>query len=135
MRHVFAHQAMVMMDRDADLRAPGGAITVALCGLLDHEPPCPLAAHHTCTERVEDQVRVRTLFAAATDDEQTVRQSINDALSAGQFQGPDRSLTRWRLLTSGRSHVHSAERDPGALLANPSPTKETGERSVTVRCG
>jgi hypothetical protein len=117
MRHVFAHQSILLMDRDADLRAPGGAITVALCGHWDHEPPCPLAAHHTRTEWLEDQLRVRTLFATEMDNEQTVRLHIDNALSAGQFQGPDGSLTEWRLLTSERSQVQSEEREHGARLA------------------
>ena len=34
--------------------APGGAITVALCGSWDHEPPCPLAPHHTRAHRSGD---------------------------------------------------------------------------------
>ena len=114
---MFAHQSILLMDRDADLRAPGGAITVALCGHWDHEPPCPLAAHHTRTEWLDDQLRVRTLFATETDNEQTVRQHIDNALSAGQFQGPDGSLTQWRLLTSQRSQVQSEEREHGARLA------------------
>ena len=116
-RHVFAHQSILLMDRDADLRVPGGAITVALCGGWDHEPPCPLAAHHTRSQWLDDQVCVRTLFATDTDNEQGVRQHINDALAAGQFQGPDGSLTRWRLLASERSEVRSGEREHGARLA------------------
>ena len=31
------------MEPDADVRAPGAAVTVVLCGHWDHEPPCPLA--------------------------------------------------------------------------------------------
>jgi hypothetical protein len=44
-REVFAHEAVVEMDGDSDASAPGGAITVALCGGWAHEPPCPLAPH------------------------------------------------------------------------------------------
>lgn len=39
------------MSPGADLAAPGAAVTVALCGHWKHEPPCPLAAHHTSTTR------------------------------------------------------------------------------------
>ena len=31
-RNSFAHDAVISMDSDADMRAPGAAITVALCG-------------------------------------------------------------------------------------------------------
>ena len=42
-RTAYAHDAVVILDPGGDSRAPGGAITVALCGHWDHEPPCPLA--------------------------------------------------------------------------------------------
>jgi hypothetical protein len=50
-REAFAHDAVVELAADGDDRAPGGAITVALCGSWSHEPPCPLAPHHTAAER------------------------------------------------------------------------------------
>ncbi|MEX5721628.1 hypothetical protein [Geodermatophilus maliterrae] len=43
----FAHDGLLSMEPGADDRAPGGVITVALCGSWEHEPPCPLAPHHT----------------------------------------------------------------------------------------
>ncbi len=46
-RHAFVHEAILTMGAAGDERAPGAAITIALCGRLDHEPPCPLAPHHT----------------------------------------------------------------------------------------
>ncbi len=116
MRHLFAQQSILVMDAGADLRVPGGAITVALCGHWEHDPPCPLAAHHTGTERLDDQVRVRTLFATEPDNETAVRRHIADALSVGRFQGPDGSLTRWRLVASEPSQVRTEERDHGARL-------------------
>jgi hypothetical protein len=36
MREAFAHEAVLVMEPDADMRAPGAAITVALCGHWDH---------------------------------------------------------------------------------------------------
>jgi hypothetical protein len=39
-RAAYAHDAFVILDPGEDTRAPGGAITVALCGHWDHEPPC-----------------------------------------------------------------------------------------------
>jgi hypothetical protein len=109
MRQAFAHEARLAMHPDADLRAPGAAVTVALCGSWDHEPPCPLAAHHTQADRAGDQVRLRMLFAAEPTAELTVRQRIDDALACGQLQGPGAVITRWRLLTSGPSELTAGE--------------------------
>jgi hypothetical protein len=50
------------IEADADLRARGAGITVALCGHWEHEPPCRLAPHHTLAKRVDDKVHLRTLF-------------------------------------------------------------------------
>ncbi|HKS98048.1 MAG TPA: hypothetical protein VJT31_00835 [Rugosimonospora sp.] len=116
MRLAFAHEAILAMPDGADLRAPGGAITVELCGHWDHEPPCPLAPHHTSAERVGDEVRVRTLFAAEPDAEQTVRQRIDRALSGGRCQGPDGSVTRWRLQASRPGEVTAEEHAHGERL-------------------
>ena len=77
MREAFAHDAVLEMSEGADERAPGGAVTVALCGALDHEPPCPLAPHHTDATADDDgAVRIRVLFAAEPDDEDRVRALI-----------------------------------------------------------
>ena len=104
------------MQPDADLRAPGAAITAALCGHWDHEPPCPLAAHHTQAERAGDRVRLRTLFATEPDAEQVVRERIDQALSIGHLRGPDAVVTQWRLDTSLPSEVTADEADHAERL-------------------
>jgi hypothetical protein len=72
MRRAFAHEAVLVMDPDADLQAPGAAVTAALCGHWDHQPPCPLAPHHTHAHRADGEVRLRILFATAPHNETTV---------------------------------------------------------------
>ncbi|HEX4703559.1 MAG TPA: hypothetical protein VH352_15635 [Pseudonocardiaceae bacterium] len=110
MRQAFAHEAVLVMGPDADLRAPGAAVTVALCGEWEHEPPCPLAPHHTRADRVGgDEVRLRVLFATEPDAETTVRQLIQEALSGGHLDGPD-GTTTWRLHDSQHSDVKPDER-------------------------
>jgi hypothetical protein len=116
MRQPFAHEAILVMEPGADLRAPGAAITVALCGHWDHQPPCPLAAHHTRAERVGDEVHLRTLFAAEPDTEHVVRQRIDHALSGGELDGPDAVVTRWQLRTSRPSNVTADEADHAERL-------------------
>ena len=76
------------MEPHADLRAPGAAITVALCGHWNHEPPCPLAPHHVSADEDDGELRVRVLFAAERDKEREVRHLIEQALSR-QLKFPD----------------------------------------------
>ena len=116
-RAAYAHDAVVILDSGGDLRAPGGAITVALCGHWDHEPPCPLAPHHTEAAPVgDDMYRLRVLFAADPDDEERVRSLIEQALSSGRLTGPDGRVTRWMVKSSGASSVRPDEADHAANL-------------------
>ena len=72
MRQAFAQEAVLLMEPHADVRAPGAAVTVALCGHWDHEPPCPLAPHHVSAAGNDGELRVRILFAAEPDKEDEV---------------------------------------------------------------
>jgi len=96
-RQAFVHDAVVTMEADDDARAPGGAITVALCGHWDHEPPCPLAPHSADAQRSGDEVRLRVLFATEPTAEADVRGRIDVALTSGSLTGPDGVTTRWQL--------------------------------------
>ena len=116
MREAFAHEAVLSMAPEADLRAPGAAITVALCGHWAHEPPCPLAPHHSRAERVGDDVRVRTLFAAEPERERAVRELIDRALSRGQLPSLGGVRTQWQLRSSQHSVVSAQERDQAQRL-------------------
>ena len=114
----YAHDAVVILDPGGDSRAPGGAITVALCGHWDHEPPCPLAPHHTeALPAGDDSLRLRVLFAADPADEQRVRSLIEQALSSGRLTGPDGRVTRWMLTFSGAGSIRPDEADHAARLA------------------
>jgi hypothetical protein len=73
------------MEPDADVRDPGAAVAVALCGHWDHEPPCPLAPHRVRADEEGGELRVRILFAAEPDTEPEVRHLIGLALS-GQVE-------------------------------------------------
>jgi len=108
MRQAFAHEAVLVMEPDADVRAPGAAVTVALCGHWDHEPPCPLAPHRVHAEQDDGELRVRILFAAEPDTEGEVRHLIELAL-AGQLKFPDGFTTPWRLRRSWSSDVSAEE--------------------------
>lgn len=117
MRAAFAHDAVVAMDADDDARAPGAAVTTALCGHWDHEPPCPLAPHHTTAERDGHLVRLRVLFAAEPGDEAEVRRRIDAALARGEVATPDGPVARWRVLHAGAASVRPEEEGHARRLA------------------
>lgn len=109
MRADFAHDAVLQPEPGLDHRAPGGAVTLALCGSLDHEPPCPLAAHHTTVAVEGTQLRVRVLFASGAADEVRVRGLVDEALGAGVWTYPDGVVSRWALVSSGPGSVRDDE--------------------------
>jgi hypothetical protein len=104
------------MAPDADDRTPGAAVTMSLCGSLDHDPPCPLASHHTRVDRRDDELHVRILFAAEPELEETVRQRIDAALSAGSVVRLDGGTTRWTLRLSRRRGPEPGEAEHLARL-------------------
>jgi hypothetical protein len=96
-RSGFAHQALIIAGSDFDARAPGGAVTVALCGAIEHEGACPLAPHHTSVVANGVEVTVRVVFAAEPSVENDVRARITAALETGSFRGPDGLVSQWTL--------------------------------------
>jgi len=118
MRRAFAHDAVLAMGLAGDTRAPGGAVTTALCGRLEHEPPCPLAAHHTRTERIDGAVRVHILFATEPDRESEVRALIDTALAVGSFTGPNGATASWSLISSGPGEIALDETAHAARLTD-----------------
>jgi hypothetical protein len=115
-RQAFAHDALVALDADGDERTPGGAVTVALCGSWSHDPPCPLAPHHTRAHRSGDEVSLRILFAAEPAEVPRVRQLIEDALAQGWGDSPAGGRTTWRLLSAAPSEVRAEEEDHARRL-------------------
>jgi hypothetical protein len=111
MRTAFAHDALLDPDPALDHRAPGGAVTLALCGSLDHEPPCPLAAHHTTVDAEGALLRVRVLFAVDPAEEARVRSLVEDALAGGEWTYPDGVVSHWAVVSSGADGVRETERE------------------------
>ena len=103
------------MEPDADVRAPGAAVTVALCGHWDHEPPCPLAPHQVGAEEHDGELRVRILFAAEPDTQAQVRQLIELAMS-GQLEFPAGLTTPWRARAGRPAEVSAEETELAARL-------------------
>lgn len=115
-REVFAQDAVLAMQPDENAAAPGAAITMGVCGHWEHEPPCPLAPHHTAAERDGDVVRLRILFAAHPGDEPEVRRRIHDALARSELETPDGDVARWRLVSTEVGTVRPDEAEHGQRL-------------------
>jgi hypothetical protein len=116
MREAYAHDAVVVIDPDGDPAAPGGAITVALCGDWDHPPPCPLAPHHTAAVPAGDAVALRVLFAADPAQESRVRSLIEQALAGGRATGPDGRTTTWTLRSAAAGEVRPDQMEHAGRL-------------------
>jgi hypothetical protein len=81
--------------------AVGAAITVSLCGSLTHEPPCPVAPHHTASQRHGDGLETRVVFLSEPQREAEVRWRIGQVLRGGQAVIAERSEASWRLVEEG----------------------------------
>jgi hypothetical protein len=108
-RSGFVHQTMIRASSSFDERAPGGAVTVALCGTLDHDGPCPLAPHHTSTSGIDDLIAVRVVFATEPEREGVVRRCVDTALSAESFRSPDGALSTWTVIESYATSLNTDE--------------------------
>jgi len=113
----FVHQAVVDLPPDGDVRGPGGAITLALCGSWEHPPPCPLAPHQTDVERSSGEIRLRTVFVCRPEDETQVRQRIAAALTGQAVTGPDGVERTWSVRGVGPATLRPEERALAARLA------------------
>ena len=99
---------------DGDDRAPGGAVTVQLCGYWEHDGPCRWP-HHSAAERAEGHLTVRTVFAADPADEAPVRERIRAAMRSGHLMTPDH-CSSWQLLAESPAALTSAEAELAASL-------------------
>ncbi len=115
-RKAFAHDAVVAMQSGGSPNAPGGAITLALCGSWDHLPPCPLAPHYVTNTSTGKSLALRILFATEPVNEQRVRSLIGEALATGHLQGPD-GLAMWQLRSESAGEIRADEKDHAARLA------------------
>jgi hypothetical protein len=115
-RKAFAHDAVVAMQSGGSPNAPGGAITLALCGSWDHPPPCPLAPHYVTNTSTGESLALRVLFATEPVDEQRVRALIGEALATGRLQGPDGQAATWQLRSAAPGTIRADEEDHAAHL-------------------
>jgi hypothetical protein len=116
-RQALVHDAVVTMEADGEVRAPGGTITLALCGRWEHEPPCPFAPHHIAAHRRGNHVCLRVLFATEPSAEADVRSRVEAALSRSSLMGPDGVTTRWQVRSAQPGLIRKDEtRHAGRLI-------------------
>ncbi|MDH2442885.1 hypothetical protein QDR37_02895 [Amnibacterium sp. CER49] len=118
MREAFAVEAEAELGEGADVRALGGAVTVALCGALEHPGPCPLAPHRTTTEPAGAVVRARVVLAAEADRRDEAVDRVRRALAVGRFTDPEGAEQRWRLLACRPVPLREAEQALAARLVS-----------------
>lgn len=118
MREAFAVEAEAELAEGADDRALGGAVTVALCGALEHPGPCPLAPHRTTTGPAGATVRARVILAAEPDRRDEAVERVRRALAAGRFVDPAGVEQRWRLLDCRPAPLRAAEQALAARLVS-----------------
>jgi hypothetical protein len=76
------HQADITFAPGADARAPGGAVTIALCGSWDHEGSCRWP-HQTSVEVSTTPATVRVVYVVDDEELGHVRRMIESALTSG----------------------------------------------------
>jgi hypothetical protein len=112
-REAFVHQARLELGPDGDERAPGAAVTVALCGHWEHEPPCRVPHRTDVVRREGREVVVRVLFACPPADADAVRVDVRAAVEAGALTvpAPDGApARRWRVLSQGPAQLEETDR-------------------------
>lgn len=108
MRRTLVQCAELWLEPDADPAAPGGAVTLALCGSWDHAGPCRWP-HRTSAVWDERRGRVRVVFEAEAEDEDRVRALIDRALAGGACAGPGGKLSRWVATEQGAGVLGESE--------------------------
>jgi len=80
-----------------DSRAPGGAVTVALCGHWDHEGACRWPHLSTIREGDDGCHELTLQFDAPPEEVEVVEKKVREALEQGRLVGPDGLETTWSL--------------------------------------
>ena len=113
MKRSFVHCAKVLLEPGADAAAPGGAVTLMLCGSWDHAGACRWP-HETAATWDERQGKVRVVFVAYAAEEKEVRALIEQALAGGECAGPDGKVSRWSESDHGAGILSESEAILGA---------------------
>ncbi|MEC8050044.1 MAG: hypothetical protein VX210_04555 [Myxococcota bacterium] len=78
-----------------DPRAPGGAVTVALCGHWDHHGTCRWPHLSTIEESPEGTHLLTVHFDAPDEEVEEVLRKIHAGIETNCLRGPDGRETTW----------------------------------------
>jgi hypothetical protein len=106
-RRAYVYVAELDLAPGADPRAPGGAVTMALCGHWDHEGPCRWP-HSSELDADVAPARLRTVFTCRANEVNDVHRAIDDAV---------RGADAWSVRTSERRDPRGDEVTLGERLA------------------
>jgi len=112
-RRAFAFEARLELEPDVDTRAPGGAVTLALCGAWEHDGPCRWP-HHNDLDASGSPARLRTVVVAEDETDTEVVDRIESALRAD---------ARWVVSSCARSDIAPGEQALADRLMNPKPRR------------
>jgi hypothetical protein len=98
------HEATVRLEADTDPAAVGAAVTVELCGAVDHPGACRWPHNN---EISADGVSFRTVFVASAPDLDDVHGRISLAL---------RSARGWTVVSDGPRELTAEEHELAARL-------------------
>ena len=95
----FSHRCeyRIVLKTGSDERAPGGAITVALCGHWEHEGPCRWPHFSAMTSDRGEHHRLVVEFDAPEDEVDLVKAKIDAAVMHGELTGPDGAVSIWEV--------------------------------------
>src|SRR5688572_22694732 len=93
-------RADVAFGPGADIRAPGGAVTIALCGSWDHDGSCRWP-HHTAVDTSSPHAIIRVVYVVDDGELGHVRDLIESAVTSG---------TDWRTIAIGHDTLTEEER-------------------------
>ena len=88
----------IRLEKDADERGPGAAVTVALCGHWEHDGSCRWSHYSSISQTETGLHRLVVEFDAPANELEEVITRIEAALKAGQLKGPNGRLSEWQLL-------------------------------------
>jgi hypothetical protein len=118
MKKSFVQCADVLLEPGADPAAPGGAVTLALCGSWDHAGACRWP-HQTSAAWDQRRGKVRVVFLANAEDENHVRALIDRALASGRCVGPDGKVSLWKATEHRAAVPNESEEELVAGMAPP----------------
>jgi hypothetical protein len=93
----FSHRCeyRIRLEPGSDDRAPGGAVTVALCGHWDHDGRCRWPHLSTITPDIDGYQRLVVEFDAPENEVVKIKALIDPAVTHGELTGPDGLVSIW----------------------------------------